>query len=400
VAVILVDGPGARDAIRQFFVPVTAWKESDPETGRIVLGCWGGADGEELIVCRRGDERFEIHCHGGGAAATAIIGQLVSRGCRVMTWQEWVRSGCSRVTPLTGSLEGAPESASSPRRIFDRRDAATLAAQIALANAPTLRTACVLLDQFHGALTTAVDRAREAVKAANLLKAGELIENVLRYRDVGLHLTSPWRVVLAGPPNVGKSSLINAIAGFQRAIVSPVPGTTRDVVTVNTAIDGWPVQLADTAGLRDSRDELELAGVALADDAIREADLVLAVYDASEGNATTEVVGRMPKSMRVIFVGNKVDLMTKGARVNDPTAGGGNAPARCSSRLVSALTGEGIAELIAAIGDMLVPSAPPPGAAVAFTSVQVAHLECALQAVHEQHAVQAEAALAALLACE
>ena len=111
---------------------------------------------------------------------------------------------------------------------------------------------------------------------------------MLQFRDLGLHLTTPWRVVLAGAPNVGKSSLMNAIAGYQRAIVSPTPGTTRDVVTVTTAIDGWPVQLADTAGLRETQDELESAGVALADAAIGEADLVIVVSDASADSDVDE----------------------------------------------------------------------------------------------------------------
>jgi tRNA modification GTPase len=68
--------------------------------------------------------------------------------------------------------------------------------------------------------------------------------------DLGRHLTRPWRVVVAGAPNVGKSSLINALAGFTRTVVTAVPGTTRDVVATAAAIDGWPVELIDTAGLR------------------------------------------------------------------------------------------------------------------------------------------------------
>ena len=77
----------------------------------------------------------------------------------------------------------------------------------------------------------------------------------------GRHLLTPFDVVLAGPANVGKSSLINALVGYNRAIVYDAPGTTRDVITAETAIDGWPVTLSDTAGLRDSDDPLEMAGV-------------------------------------------------------------------------------------------------------------------------------------------
>src|SRR5690606_16577637 len=78
---------------------------------------------------------------------------------------------------------------------------------------------------------------------------------------LGLHLTRPWHVALAGAPNVGKSSLLNAVLGYGRAIVFDQPGTTRDVLDAVTAIDGWPVRLTDGAGLRESVDALEAAGV-------------------------------------------------------------------------------------------------------------------------------------------
>ena len=102
-----------------------------------------------------------------------------------------------------------------------------------------------------------------------------------RYAPLGRRLTAPWRVVVAGPPNVGKSSLVNALAGYQRSIVAPTPGTTRDVVTTRLAIDGWPVELADTAGVREATDALETQGVRLAREATAAADLCLWVLDAS-----------------------------------------------------------------------------------------------------------------------
>ena len=84
-------------------------------------------------------------------------------------------------------------------------------------------------------------------------------------------------MVVAGAPNVGKSSLVNALAGFQRSVVSEIAGTTRDVVSVQLAFDGWPVELTDTAGLREA-EGLEAEGVARANRALAEADLVLWVW--------------------------------------------------------------------------------------------------------------------------
>ncbi len=98
--------------------------------------------------------------------------------------------------------------------------------------------------------------------------------------------------MVAGRPNVGKSRLLNALAGYERAIVDPTPGTTRDVVTVRTALDGWPVELADTAGLRDSDDAIESAGIALARARQADADLTLLVLDRSEPLTETDLALR------------------------------------------------------------------------------------------------------------
>src|SRR6185369_14624432 len=127
-----------------------------------------------------------------------------------------------------------------------------------LAHAPTLRTASILLDQLHGAFERGVTRILDLL-ATNPEAAREPLRELARYAPIGRHLVEPWKVVVAGAPNVGKSSLVNALAGFQRAVVSDIAGTTRDVVSVPVAFDGWPVELTDTAGLREA-EGLEAAG--------------------------------------------------------------------------------------------------------------------------------------------
>src|SRR5206468_12815742 len=123
-------------------------------------------------------------------------------------------------------------------------------------------------------------RRREVESGA----AGPLdgLDRVIRRAAVGLRLISGWKVVIAGRPNVGKSRLFNAMAGFARAIVDPTPGVTRDVVTFRTAFGGWPVELADTAGLRATEDAIESMGIARSRREQVDADLVLLVLDRSE----------------------------------------------------------------------------------------------------------------------
>jgi len=365
VAVVLAAGPNAVRAVGQCFAPAGNLAITTAPVGRILFGRWG-VEGEELVACRRGEDRVEIHCHGGAAAVRAVVDRLVDHGCHELSWREWIRH------PLASAND-----------LIERE------AQIALADAVTLRAASVLLDQLNGALSAAIWEAISAITAANWARAAALIDELLARRDVGLHLTTPWRVVLAGAPNVGKSSLINALAGYERAIVSPVPGTTRDVVAVTTAIDGWPVVLEDTAGLRAADDALESAGVALAQSAMAIADLVIVVRDATLSSLPTGDM--MPLPQRTLHVRNKIDLLN---------ASGGIESGRSRRTMldVSALTGAGIGELIQAIGAALVPHPPAVGAAVPFTSAQCDALTAARDAIAHSKWSAAIQALQSLLA--
>jgi tRNA modification GTPase len=371
--------------VGECFVPARGRKLSDISVGRIVLGRWGdvAAATEELVVCRRAPDRIEVHCHGGVATVRAIIDRLVDNGCCPTSWQDWLHK--------------------------TSRDPIQASAQIALADAPTARTAAILLDQYHGALSGAIREAIAALSSTNASRAAEILDAVLAYRDVGSHLTTPWHVVLVGRPNVGKSSLVNALAGFQRSIVSHQPGTTRDVVTLETAIDGWPVQLADTAGLRATADELESAGVERAVVSLTNADLVVTVSDASSPSepSAKEFVGsiRWIWPPRVIHVRNKSDLCTAPDRVRAMQVGGNaggwaevRTPGESARLLTSAVTGEGIGELISAIGQALVPTAPPAGSAVPFTAQQLAALDAARTAAENRDAQRALTALQSMQA--
>ncbi|MCI0492304.1 MAG: 50S ribosome-binding GTPase [Planctomycetes bacterium] len=386
VAVVLAAGPDATRAVDQCFMAVRGRPLADAPNGRILLGRWGGPDGEELVVCRRDERHVEIHCHGGMAAVASVISQLERQGCRRILWQEWLR-----------------RTSADPIRT---------AAQIALSQAPTARTATILLDQYHGALATAIRAASEAISAGEWQRAGEVINAVLAHRDVGAHLTTPWQVVLAGPPNVGKSSLMNSLAGYERAIVSPLHGTTRDVVTTLTAIDGWPVRLSDTAGLRTPQDAIESAGVALATEAIARADMVLLVHDATCSTAIDEPASEttaaanegtlscLPERTHLIHVWNKIDLVANPWRsVLASEIRAGSPSERHGEKVVftSAITGAGIAQLVNAISQAIVSVAPAAGDAVPFSTEQVAALAAASTAIASRNARAACRVLNSLL---
>jgi tRNA modification GTPase len=124
----------------------------------------------------------------------------------------------------------------------------------------------------------------------------------------GTLLRDGAKVVLLGPPNAGKSSLLNALARTNRAIVSATPGTTRDTVELSIQIDGLPVHLVDTAGLRDTAGEIEQEGMRRTRQAVQEADIAVLVMEDGEPAGAREYLADIPGGVRPVIVWNKIDL--------------------------------------------------------------------------------------------
>ena len=174
----------------------------------------------------------------------------------------------------------------------------------------------------------------------------DLQQRFARLRDSarrGKLLRDGLKVALTGPPNAGKSSLLNALSQQPRAIVSAIPGTTRDVLEQSVEIDGLPVEVIDTAGIRESADEIEVEGVRRALNAQRQADMVLLVVDDADINEAevTRLLECTGGDAPVCLVRNKIDLSGRAAGATDKGADKGVA--------ISALTGAGIADLRALI---------------------------------------------------
>jgi tRNA modification GTPase len=168
------------------------------------------------------------------------------------------------------------------------------------------------------------------------------LDHILGEARQGALLREGLSVVLAGQPNVGKSSLLNALAGAELAIVTPIAGTTRDKVTQTIQIEGIPLHMIDTAGLRETEDEVERIGIARTWSEIERADVVLHLLDARTGMTDGDVViaERFPSGVPVVRVLNKTDLTDVAATVNRRAVGSGEADV-CEIRL-SAKKSEGI----------------------------------------------------------
>jgi len=195
-----------------------------------------------------------------------------------------------------------------------------------------------------------IDFLQKADAQGQLLQLHDAAARVLDLTQQGALLREGLTVVLAGQPNVGKSSLLNALAGVERAIVTPVAGTTRDKVTETLQIRGVPVHVVDTAGLRDSQDEVERIGISRSWQAIEEADAVLFLHDLSRMHQAdyqrddAVIMGRLPEAVRrdgrLIHVLNKRDLVGHAQEMQAVAWLPDSADA--ASVVVSAQTGDGL----------------------------------------------------------
>lgn len=208
----------------------------------------------------------------------------------------------------------------------------------------------------------AIAELTELVRSGKRDLAASRANEMLAWANFGTHLTQPWEVVLAGRPNVGKSSLINALVGFERSIVFDEPGTTRDVVTADTVLDGWAIRLSDTAGQRGSARDLEAAGIARAREAFANADARLLLIDVSQPPHADDwqLLAEWPDA---IVVAHKVDLLD---------AWGEALPKKAIR--VSSLQRTGLRELSSAIVLRLVPMLPPDDAVIPLTDRQRSEL--------------------------
>ena len=304
---------------------------------RIAFGLWSlagpdAADTEEVVYCRTTEQQAELHCHGGSAAVARILADLTSCGCRVVSSGEFA----SLVTdPVLADVE------------------------LTLSQAATVRTAQLLLHQrtlFPAAVSELKERAPD--------QRAQRLEEMLSWWWFGQHLTAPWQVVLCGEPNVGKSTLMNALVGYERAIVFDQPGTTRDVLTAETALAGWPIQFLDTAGLRETDEHLEAEGIQKARERVQTADLVLILHDATAPERSASLAREVAQlNSQVLHIWNKIDQCSV-------------LPVSPENTLtISALQGRGLKELQQTIVARLIPQTPPDDLPIPCSEWQLALLD-------------------------
>ena len=349
IAVVRVSGPAA-ECVGRSVVHVPG--RQDWQSHRVLYGHVLDADGqrrldEVLLLLMRGPRSFtgedvvEIHCHGGVIAVQQVLERVLAQpGVRRALPGEF-----SQRAVLNGRLDLTRAEAVSELVAARSRRAADLAIagldggiQVRIT---TLRER--LLDQLTE-LEARVDFEEDLppldgdALLHDLQQVRQALLNLVADGERGDALRSGLRVALVGRPNVGKSSLLNRLSRRERAIVTELPGTTRDLLESEIVLEGVPITLLDTAGIRSTEDLVERMGIARSEQALASADLVLLVIDAQQGWTPNDqaLLERIPQAVPRLVVANKRDLLEA------------KAPAQADV-LLSAISGEGEDHLVEAL---------------------------------------------------
>jgi tRNA modification GTPase len=321
VGIVRLSGSGAAALGRQLFVPFSAaFVDFKPYTlhhGRIVDAA-GEALDDALVVFMpapksfTGEDVFEVQCHGGACIVHSIVEAALQLGARLAERGEFSRRALLNGRMDLTQAEAVAELIAAPSREALRYGLNKLDGLLG----QRVQALHASLELLRVQVCVAVDFPEDEVECLSpedfLAGAGAVVQGIdalLAGYTRARVFQQGAQVVLAGSVNVGKSSLMNALLGRSRALVTDIPGTTRDFLEEMLDLDGMPVRLVDTAGLRETSEAVEGMGVALSRERMAQADVVVLVVDGSVGadEAAAEVLAQA-SAVPVVVVWNKADL--------------------------------------------------------------------------------------------
>ena len=369
IGIIRVSGEGCFALCAQVFRAANGRPFPEPPSHKMVFGEM--LDAESRVIDRglavrfpgphsyTGEDSAEFHCHGSPVVLRELLDALFAAGARQAKAGEFTQRAF-----LNGRLDLTQ--AEAVIDLFDaetaaaaRNAAAQLDGGLRRVLKPIQDALLDITSRFY-AVVDYPDEDIEDVKpeqvAEALSSAEKQLSSLLATCQRGKVLKSGVRTAIVGRPNAGKSSLLNALAGYERAIVTDIPGTTRDTVEESVLCGGVLLRLIDTAGIRDTEDVVEQKGVERSRKALESADLVLAVVDSSVPltDEDLEVLRLAAENPRWIAVFSKCDLWATKAH----SVGIIGSPAPAASVTLSSVTGEGLGDLENAVA-ALFPAGDP-----------------------------------------
>jgi len=332
-----------------------------------------------------GEDTLELQAHGGVFILQQLLMRALELGARLAGPGEF-----SQRAFLNDKLDLAQAEAIADL-IESQTDAAARAAQRTLQGVFSeqvhkLQDGLTALRVFVEAAIDFPEEEIDFLGESDVAERGrelqERLGGLLREARQGRLLRDGIVLAIIGPPNAGKSSLLNALSGQDSAIVTAIPGTTRDVLREQIDLEGIPVHVADTAGIRETRDEIEAEGVRRALQALETADIVLLLEDVTENaGADAAVPGvELPRAVTCLKVGNKIDLLAP-AELESRLSGGG------PDRLwISARTGQGLDRLRRRIREIVGAAGGSDGAAGGSFSARQRHVDALKRAARHVEA--------------
>ena len=275
IGVIQVSGPDSLEIVNAVFKGKKLKDLRNAESKRLYYGdiYSNGSTVDEVIInvlreqdSFTGEDLVEVNCHGGILAVKKTLECVVSAGAKEVHWKE---------------LASRPLKNNKIDRIQEE-------ALLEVPKAKTKLGVKVLLDQYNGALSSFIQKAiiKLVEKCDNskeqLFNINNKLKEILATASFGCAITSPRKLIITGKPNAGKSTLINALLKEDRLITHEEPGTTRDAIDEMISIDGIPLTIIDTAGIRETDHEVEKLGVLESKKQLRQADKIIIVFDNSK----------------------------------------------------------------------------------------------------------------------
>ena len=292
-----------------------------------------------------GEDMVEIHCHGGMIVTKQILDLLLKNGAQPAEPGEFSKRAFLNGKMDVSQAEAVSELISSLSEKSAKMSMRQLSGEVGCKVSKMQDELTDVLASIHTALAYPEEDLEESIISDAIEKSDSLLDEIRSLIDSfkrGKLMREGAKVAIAGKPNVGKSSLLNAILGEQRAIVTHIPGTTRDVISEYYNIRGLPIQLVDTAGIRKTDDIVEKIGVERSIEALNTADITLLIFDASKelSEQDVEIALKAKSQGEVIAVLNKSDLEPKlsAKEISDKL--------NLEPHLISAKTGEGVDALL------------------------------------------------------